>query len=49
MKQACDHAVGIKLTYIQPVVCKSPTTTEASTEDEVLPEKLIEQVIPTLM
>ena len=47
MKHACELGVGINRTYIQPVVCKSPTTTEASSEDESPPDKLIEQVIRT--
>ena len=46
MKHACDIAVGINLTYIQPVVCKSPTTREVSIEDvEVLLDKLTEHGI----
>ena len=43
MKQACDIVVGINHKYIQPAVCKSPTTREVSIEDvEVLPDKLTE-------
>ena len=49
MKHACELGVGINHRYILPVICKSPTTKEASTEDEILPDKLIEQVIHTLM
>jgi hypothetical protein len=44
MKHACDIAVGINHTYIQPAVCKSPTTREVSIEDvEVLLDKLTER------
>ena len=46
MKQAFELCVGIKLTYIQPALCMSPTTKEVSIEDvEVLPDKLTEQGI----
>ena len=46
MKQAFDIAVGINHTYIQPAVCKSPSTREVSIEDvEVLPDELTEQGI----
>ena len=39
MKQAYELGVGINRTYIQPVVCKSPTTKEVSIDDvEVLPD-----------
>jgi len=44
MKHSYDIAVGINRTYIQPAVCKSPTTKEESIDDvEVLPDKLTEQ------
>jgi len=44
MEHAYDIAVGINHTYIQPAVCKSPTTREVSIEDvKVLLDKLTEQ------
>jgi len=46
MKQTFEICEGIIRTYIQPVVCKSPTTKEVSIEDvEVLPNKLTEHGI----
>ena len=46
MKQAYELVVGIKHTYIQIAVCKSPTTKEVFVEDvEDLPDKLTEQGI----
>ena len=43
MKHACDIAVGINHTYIQPALSKSPTTREVSIEDvEILPDELTE-------
>ena len=41
------HAVGMNHMYLQPVVCKSPSTNVASIGDEDLTDKLIEQRIPT--
>ena len=48
MKDACDLAVGINHTYIQPVVSKSPSTNLASIVDvDDLRDKLIGQGIRT--
>ena len=48
MKDACDIAVWINHTYMQPVVSKSPSTNLASIVDvDDLTDKLIEQGIRT--
>ena len=50
IKQAFELCVVINRTYIQPALSKAPTTKEVSIEDvEVLPDKLIEQAIRSLM